>query len=51
MPEPDLIELFAQPLNQANIRYLITGKARTAKPLALSAREMYRNQAAIKFNN
>jgi len=25
MPEPDLIELFAQPLNQANIRYLVTG--------------------------
>jgi hypothetical protein len=25
MPEPDLIELFAQPLNQAGIRYLISG--------------------------
>jgi hypothetical protein len=25
MPEADLIELFAQPLNQARIRYLITG--------------------------
>ena len=25
MPEPDLIELFAQPLNQADIRYLISG--------------------------
>jgi hypothetical protein len=25
MPEPDLIELFAQPLNQAGIRYLVSG--------------------------
>jgi hypothetical protein len=25
MPEPDLIALFAQPLNQAGIRYLIGG--------------------------
>jgi hypothetical protein len=25
MPEPDLIELFARPLNQASIRYLISG--------------------------
>lgn len=25
MPEPDLIELFAQPLNQAGIRYLVCG--------------------------
>jgi len=25
MPEPDLIELFARPLNQAAIRYLISG--------------------------
>jgi hypothetical protein len=25
MPEPDLIELFAQPLNQSAIRYLISG--------------------------
>ena len=25
MPEPDLIELFAQPLNQVDIRYLISG--------------------------
>ena len=25
MPEPDLIELFAQPLNQAGIRYIISG--------------------------
>ncbi|MGA2748865.1 MAG: hypothetical protein ABSG59_08830 [Verrucomicrobiota bacterium] len=24
MPEPDLIELFAQPLNQSAIRYLIS---------------------------
>jgi hypothetical protein len=25
MPEPDLIELFVQPLNQAGIRYLVSG--------------------------
>ena len=25
MPEPDLIELFAQPLNELGVRYLITG--------------------------
>ena len=25
MPEPDLIELFAQPLNQSGIRYLVSG--------------------------
>ena len=25
MPEPDLIELFAQPLNQESIRYLVSG--------------------------
>lgn len=25
MPEPDLIELFVQPLNQTGIRYLISG--------------------------
>jgi hypothetical protein len=25
MPEPDLIELFAQPLDQAGIRYFISG--------------------------
>src|SRR5438045_3120411 len=25
MPEPDLIELFAQPLNQLGIRYLVSG--------------------------
>jgi len=25
MPEPDLIELFAQPLNQAGVRYLVSG--------------------------
>jgi len=25
MPEPDLIELFAQPLNQAGVRYFVSG--------------------------
>jgi len=25
MPEPDLIELFAQPLNQMGVRYLVSG--------------------------